>query len=119
MLTGGFRTVAGMEAALQDGHLDIIGLARPFSMYPNLANQVFNGDLTKLDVPTPLTGVKAIDRMGFVDIFWHEVQIKRLGQGLQPDPKLSAWKAIGNNVGGTLGKLMPSIPFFSGERRGG
>lgn len=114
MLTGGFRTVAGMEAALEDGHLDVIGLARPFSMYPNLANQIFSSELIKLDVPTPLTGVNAIDRMGFVDIFWHEVQIKRLGQGLQPDPKLSAWKAIGNNVSGTLGKLMPSIRFFSG-----
>lgn len=118
MLTGGFRTVSGMEEALQEGHLDIIGLARPFSMFPDLADRIFNNELTELNVPTALTGVKAIDRMGFVDIFWHEVQIKRLGLGLKPDPKLSAWSAIANNVGGTLGKLMPSIPFLSGGSRG-
>lgn len=118
MLTGGFRTVAGMEDALQAGHLDIIGLARPFSMFPDLANRIFSGELTELNVPTAKTGVKAIDRMGFVDIMWHEVQIKRLGQGLKPDPNLSAWIAIANNFGGTLGKLLPGIPFLSGGSRG-
>ncbi|TNF27694.1 MAG: NADH:flavin oxidoreductase/NADH oxidase family protein [Bacteroidetes bacterium] len=118
MLTGGFRTVAGMEDALQAGHLDIIGLARPFSMFPDLANRIFSGELTELNVPTAKTGFKAIDRMGFVDIMWHEVQIKRLGQGLKPDPNLSAWIAMANNFGGTLGKLLPGIPFLSGRSRG-
>ncbi|MEL6988968.1 MAG: NADH:flavin oxidoreductase/NADH oxidase family protein, partial [Bacteroidota bacterium] len=32
MLTGGFRTVEVMESALKDGDLDIIGLARPFTL---------------------------------------------------------------------------------------
>ncbi len=118
MLTGGFRTVAGMEDALHAGHLDIIGLARPFSMFPDLANRIFSGELTELNVPTAKTGVKAIDRMGFVDIMWHEVQIKRLGQGLKPDPNLSAWIAMANNFGGTLGKLLPGIPFLSSSSRG-
>lgn len=118
MLTGGFRTVSGMEEALQAGHLDIIGLARPFSMYPDLANRIFSGELEELITPTAKTGVKAIDRMGFVDIMWHEVQIKRVGQGLKPDPKLSAWIAIANNFGGTIGKLLPGIPFLSKDSRG-
>lgn len=118
MLTGGFRTVQGMEQALSEGHLDVIGLARPFSMYPDLPNRILNGDLSDLHVPSPKTGVSAIDGMGFVDIMWHEVQIKRLGQGLRPDPKLSAWTAIANNFGGTLGKLLPGIPFLSRSQRG-
>ena len=118
MLTGGFRTVSGMEEALQEGHLDIIGLARPFSMYPDLANRIFSGELEDVHVPSAKTGVKAIDRMGFVDIMWHEVQIKRLGKGLKPDPNLSAWLAIANNFRGTMGKLFPSIPFLSEGSRG-
>ena len=43
LLTGGFRSVSVMEKALEDGSLDVIGLARPFCLYPNLANQIFEG----------------------------------------------------------------------------
>ncbi len=42
MLTGGFRTVTVMENALADGNLDIVGLARPFCLYPELAQDVFS-----------------------------------------------------------------------------
>ena len=87
-------------------------------MYPDLANRIFSGELKELDVPAAKTGVKSIDRMGFLDIMWHEVQIKRLGKGLKPDPRLSAWVALANNLGGTIGKLLPGIPGFSSASRG-
>ena len=42
MLTGGFRTVSVMEEALDANQLDVIGIARPFAVLPNLPNEIFN-----------------------------------------------------------------------------
>ncbi len=36
MVTGGFRSRAGMEAALASGDTNLIGLARPFCLDPDL-----------------------------------------------------------------------------------
>ena len=52
--TGGFRSVWIMEKALEDGHLDVVGLARPFCLYPNLANLIFNGSVTRFNTPIPM-----------------------------------------------------------------
>lgn len=105
MLTGGFRTAAVMDNAIRDGELDIIGLARPFSLYPDFPNQFFNNSLSKIELPIPKTGIKAIDKMGFVDLLWHEAQIKRIGNGKSPDPNLSAFSGLANNIGGTIKKM--------------
>jgi len=94
MLTGGFRTVEVMENALTENKVDVIGLARPFTVYPNLANQIFNNEITKLDVPQPKTGINAIDKTNSLDIAWHEIQIKRLGQNKAPKRNLSAYVAL-------------------------
>jgi len=114
MLTGGFRTVSTMERAIADGELDIIGMARPFSLYPDLANRIFAGQLSHLEVPIPKTGIKALDSSGFVDVMWHEIHINRLGQGKNPNPDLSPFSVIGHNVVATGKKLFFSLPFFRG-----
>jgi len=114
MLTGGFRTVASMEKAVEDGSLDIVGLARPFSLYPDLANRIFSGELKELEVPFPATGIKAIDNMGFLDLLWHELHIKRLGEGKKPDPNLSPYTAMFRSLGVAARKMLP----FGKRRRG-
>ena len=98
MLTGGFRTVELMEKALSDNQLDIIGLGRPFCVNPHVADDIFNKGLKKIETPTPLTGVKAIDKVGGLDVIWYELQIKRIGDGKQPDPNLSGLKALSQNT---------------------
>jgi len=98
MLTGGFRTVKLMEEALSEDHLDIIGLGRPFCIYPHVANDIFNKGLEKLEIPTPLTGIKIIDKVGGLDVIWYELQIKRIGEGKQPDPNLNGLKAFSHNI---------------------
>lgn len=46
MVTGGFRTRKGMEAAVRDGDCDIIGIARPAVLDPSLPkNTIFNKNL--------------------------------------------------------------------------
>jgi 2,4-dienoyl-CoA reductase-like NADH-dependent reductase (Old Yellow Enzyme family) len=53
MVTGGFRTRAGMEAALAGGHTDMIGLARPFCLDPDFPARMFSGQLDRLPARRP------------------------------------------------------------------
>ncbi len=94
MLTGGFRTASIMDQAIAEGHLDIIGLARPFILYPNFPNEMFSGQLEKLELTVPKTGIKSIDNMGMVELGWYEQQLKRIGQGKSPNMKLSPFSAL-------------------------
>ena len=89
MLTGGFRSVFGMDKALEDGHLDVIGMARPFCLYPNLANQIFDGSIKKLELPVPQIGIRFLDKLGGVELPWYELQIQRIGKGMSPKINLS------------------------------
>lgn len=96
MLTGGFRTASVMRDAVTSDQLDVVGLARPFTIYPNFGHELFNNSRTSFPTDTQKTGVKGID--GFMNIIWYEAQIKRLGQGKAPDPGLSAWSVFLNYV---------------------
>ena len=89
LLTGGFRTVKVMEKALEDGSLDVVGLARPFCLYPYLANQIFDGSVKQFDTPTPRIGIKFLDKLGGVELPWYELQIQRIGNGKSPKTDLS------------------------------
>ncbi len=90
MLTGGFRSVSVMEKALEDGNLDVVGLARPFCLYPNLANQIFNGSVERFETPVPQIGIKFLDKLGGVELPWYELQIQRIGKGESPKTNLLA-----------------------------
>lgn len=46
MVTGGFRTRQGMEAAVAEGACDLVGVARPAAINPSLpTNLVFNPEV--------------------------------------------------------------------------
>ena len=94
MLTGGFRSVSVMEKALGDGHLDIVGMARPFCLYPNLANQIFNGSVIRFETPIPQIGIKFLDKLGGVKLPWYELQIQRIGNGKSPKTNMPAILAL-------------------------
>jgi len=90
LLTGGFRSVSVMEKALEDGNLDVVGLARPFCLYPNLANQIFDGSIERFETPIPQIGIKFLDKLGGVELPWYELQIQRIGKGKSPKNNLLA-----------------------------
>ena len=94
LLTGGFRSVSVMEKALEDGNLDIVGLARPFCLYPNLANQIFDGSVKIFETPIPKIGIKFLDKLGGVELPWYELQIQRIGKGKSPKINLLAIFAL-------------------------
>lgn len=51
MVTGGFRTLAGMQGALASGELDVIGLARPLCIDPDYCNKLLGGAIERLPSP--------------------------------------------------------------------
>ena len=102
MLTGGFRSVKVMEDSLADGKLDVIGLGRPFCLYPNLAQDILEGKETCFEAPVPTIGIKMLDKMGGVELPWYELQIQRLGKGKHPKPNLAGIWALLITIRGML-----------------
>jgi len=98
MVTGGFRTLTGMNAALQAQHTDLIGLARPFCLDPDLPKRMMTGQLTSLPVPEdglrlgrgywgPNSKSGAMRGLNnLVHAGWYYHQIERLGDGQNPQP---------------------------------
>lgn len=89
LLTGGFRTLDVMAKAIDNEELDFVGLARPFAIFPYLTKELFEGKRTKVRGGNVNTGLKFIDKIGFMDTAWHAENMKRIGQGKQPKPNLS------------------------------
>lgn len=78
MVTGGFRTVAGMNAALQSGACDFIGIARPFAVETDLANRLIAGQDVKYAVKPIKTGLPFVDKMAIMEIIWYAAQLEVL-----------------------------------------
>lgn len=91
MLTGGFRTVGTMNAAIDNNELDFIGLGRPFCLYPEVAKELIDGTRSECQVPPLLTGVDKIDMSGMLQTPWNQFQLVRMGRSLDPDPNMDLW----------------------------
>lgn len=93
-VTGGFRTRAAMEQAVNSGECDVVGLGRPTATTPDAADAILSGRTDKLTVHQSqygmrkvlgkLVNLKTMD--GLLDLSWHIDQLHRLGDGLAPDP---------------------------------
>lgn len=91
VVTGGFRSVDGMNTALQSGATDLIGLARPLAVDPDIANKLMNDDNHKIALKVLTTGNKAVDKMAMLDIVWYEFQLARIAKKKKPNPNMSEW----------------------------
>jgi 2,4-dienoyl-CoA reductase-like NADH-dependent reductase (Old Yellow Enzyme family) len=89
MLTGGFRTLSGMNEGLQTGAFDIVGLARLLAIEPDAPKALLQGHESKHHVRPIATGIKAIDKMGVMEILWYARQLKRIAEGGEPRPEES------------------------------
>ncbi len=106
MVTGGFRTLAGMEDALQAGHTDMIGVARPFCTHPDFPKRMFKGELQSLPVPEdklvlgegfwgPNSSSAAMRGYNnFAQVGWYYRQIERLAQGQAVPENISPLHAL-------------------------
>ncbi|AKM04618.1 NADH:flavin oxidoreductase/NADH oxidase family protein [Burkholderia pyrrocinia] len=94
MVTGGFRSASGMNAALRAGSLDIIGLARLLAIDPDAPVALLQGHDSKQQVRPITTGIKPVDRMGLMEILWYTRQLKRIAKGGNPRPNESGLSAF-------------------------
>jgi 2,4-dienoyl-CoA reductase-like NADH-dependent reductase (Old Yellow Enzyme family) len=108
MVTGGFRSVAGMNAALASGTMDVVGIARPLCVDPEIANKLLAGEAVEtpayektlrlgpglLGPHSPVNLIKAMN--GWGQQGWFCLQILRMGEGKNPDPKMGVFSAFRN-----------------------
>ena len=96
IITGGFRSENAMNEALQSGHLDFTGIARPFALQPDLPNQIQQGNYQTIVTNRIKTGFAPVDnKLGAVlEMDWYMAQMALIGNGKQPNPKLSPWKVL-------------------------
>ena len=93
MLTGGFRSRPAMDQALDSGAIDVIGIARPLCVEPELPARLLE-DPQAAAIPIRLaTGIKALDAM--IESGWYTIQLERLGLGKDPDSASSRLRALG------------------------
>lgn len=118
MITGGFRTLAGMEDALRSGDTDMIGIARPFCLDPDFPARMLAGGLDALPVPedrlvlgkgywgpnSRSSNMRAFNNQAQAGWYYH--QIERLGAGLAPQPELSPWRALLGHFGKDFARAM-------------
>ncbi len=102
MVTGGFRTAQGMNAALESGACDFIGIARPFAVETDLADRLLVGQDVRYAVDKIKTGIPMVDKMAIMEIIWYAAQFKSIAQGKRPNPKLSPLKVFFHYVKGNL-----------------
>lgn len=98
MLTGGIRTRAAMDALLGSGVVDVIGLARPVAMDPDLPRRLLDGEADGIELPDHRVP-GPLELAGESE--WYEAQLARIADGHEPDPGLD--------------HLRMSVAFVAGE----
>ena len=96
IITGGFRSEQAMNDALNSGHLDFIGIARPLALMPDLPSQINNGTYQIITTERIKTGFAPVDKKlsAVLEMDWYMYQMALIGRGKQPNPKLSPWKVL-------------------------
>jgi len=97
-ITGGFRSTEGMEFALNSGATDIVGLARPMILMPDLPKKAFNDSKFVFNWNEPTTGFPKLDRMVMLSLIWYEKQMWRVGRGGQTKLEQSSWLAAISSI---------------------
>jgi len=101
MITGGFRTSSGMADAIAENHIDLVGLARPMAIDPELPNKILSGDNYTSAVKPLTTGIKLIDKMALLEVTWYEQQLAYIAKGESPKPNQNIWFSLAKTIMGT------------------
>lgn len=94
MLTGGFRTAAGMQAALDSGACDVVGMARTLAVQPAFSRDILAGKTVHSKVRPISTGIRKVDELAMMEVMWYSRQIARMGRGVDPKPDESGLYAL-------------------------
>ncbi|WP_428381363.1 NADH:flavin oxidoreductase/NADH oxidase family protein [Nevskia ramosa] len=106
LVTGGFRTRAGMDEALASGDCDLIGLGRPLCGEPDLPKRLLSGAISELPRyekrmqlgPGIFAPTTKVHLLRLINVFgqqgWYYLQVMRLADGLKPNFKLGVFGAF-------------------------
>jgi 2,4-dienoyl-CoA reductase-like NADH-dependent reductase (Old Yellow Enzyme family) len=93
MITGGLRSSTAMAEAIEDG-IDVVGVARPVCLETDLPRRLINEPTTVAKLKPIRTGIAKLDSPA--DLWWSNIQLRRLGAGKQPRRGLTGWESIGH-----------------------
>lgn len=127
MVTGGFRTRAAMEAAL-DGACDVIGLGRPLCWQPEFPRLLLAGETDHveslddrlrfaargwLSPASPLTAARVLNAFGAQA--WYYCQLFRLADGQPADLRRGMLPSLAEYLADELRRCRscPKVPGFS------
>ncbi|MDP3762391.1 MAG: hypothetical protein Q8R01_17950 [Ramlibacter sp.] len=82
IVTGGFRTRDGMESALQSGACDLVGLARPLALAPDLPARLLDGSVeygSVADLRLPRGPAASL-----AELSWYREQLLAISKGGSP-----------------------------------
>ncbi|MGE5945102.1 MAG: NADH:flavin oxidoreductase/NADH oxidase family protein [Betaproteobacteria bacterium] len=95
VVTGGFRSAQGRADAIASGAVGLVGLARMLAIEPDAPNRLLAGQAPRYRVRPITTGIKAVDKMGILEIIWYTGQLKRIGRGRSSWPNEPALWVFG------------------------
>ena len=135
MVTGGFRSRAGMEAALGAGDCDVIGLGRPLCWRPDAPRRLLARELERIEdldgrlrlrergwLSPASRGIAGKALNAFAAQAWYYGQIFRLADGLAPDLGRGPLRMLGEYLASELraaGATRRVYPRKPGARLGG
>ncbi|HET8731724.1 MAG TPA: NADH:flavin oxidoreductase/NADH oxidase family protein [Moraxellaceae bacterium] len=106
VVTGGFRSLAGMAEAIAGGAVDFVGIARGVAIEPDLPARLLSGKEPRHQVRAITTGIRMVDNMGMMEVMWYSRQLHRMGRGHDPRPRESGlWSLIVNLAASGWGTL--------------
>ncbi len=100
MLTGGLRTPRVMADLIRDGSIDLVGLARPLCLEPDLPREILSGRLQGARRPLHLTRWQFL--AAAADGAWYQQQLHRMSRGQEPLAALSTLGALYRTFRGFL-----------------
>jgi 2,4-dienoyl-CoA reductase-like NADH-dependent reductase (Old Yellow Enzyme family) len=109
MLTGGVRTPSLMAEIVGDGSVDVIGLARPLALEPDLPREILEGRERPSRCDAPRGRLQVLNAA--VDNAWYQAQLQRMGRGREPDRELGRIRPVLEAARRFLGaRRTPSSP---------
>lgn len=114
MLTGGNRTASAMARAVETDQCDVIGVARPMAVDPQVPKRLICGEDGEVARGPRRTGIHMID--AFVVTVWHQRQLRRWASGKS---SIGRFSAVGSALWGARKHIAGSVGVRQARRRAG
>lgn len=82
MVTGGFRSRDGMESALAEGSCDLVGMARPLALMPDLPARLLDGSVRT--APSARLRLPKGPAASLAELSWYREQLLTISRGGRP-----------------------------------